>query len=137
VPHWGVPRGMLRRPTHTHIPKSHQCPVSCSSCTTHDDRLYSVIKHGLYTEANRLPKYIIYKSQLEKLSQYSVRLQERTTQVPSPAEAKDVSSSLCVQTGSEAHPASGTMGTGGPFPGVKRGRGVTLNTLRHLVPRST
>jgi hypothetical protein len=29
------------------------------------------------------------------------------------------SSSLCVQTGSEAHPASCTMGTGGPFPGGK------------------
>jgi hypothetical protein len=28
-------------------------------------------------------------------------------------------SSLCVQTGSEAHPASCTMGTGGPFLGDK------------------
>jgi hypothetical protein len=28
-------------------------------------------------------------------------------------------SSLCVQTGSGAHPASCTMGTGGPFPGAK------------------
>jgi hypothetical protein len=26
---------------------------------------------------------------------------------------------LCDQTGSEAHPASCTMGTGGPFPGGK------------------
>jgi hypothetical protein len=34
---------------------------------------------------------------------------------------KDFSSSLCVQTGSEAHPASCTMGTGGPFP-VAKGR---------------
>jgi hypothetical protein len=34
--------------------------------------------------------------------------------------------SLCVQAGSGAHPASCTMGTGGPFPGVKSGRGVTL-----------
>jgi hypothetical protein len=33
---------------------------------------------------------------------------------------KDFSSSLCVQTGSGAHPASSTMGTGGPFP---RGKG--------------
>jgi hypothetical protein len=29
------------------------------------------------------------------------------------------SSILCVQTGSEAHPASCTMGTGGTFPGAK------------------
>jgi hypothetical protein len=39
-----------------------------------------------------------------------------------PAEAKDFSSNLC------AHPASCTMGTGGPFPEGKRGRGVTLIT---------
>jgi hypothetical protein len=32
---------------------------------------------------------------------------------------KDSSSSLCVQTGSGAHRASCTMGTGGPFPGAK------------------
>jgi hypothetical protein len=41
---------------------------------------------------------------------------------------KDFSSSLCVQTGSDAHPASCTMVTVGSFPGVKRGRGVTLTT---------
>jgi hypothetical protein len=39
---------------------------------------------------------------------------------------------LSVQTGSGAHPASCTMGTGGPFPGVKRDRGVTLTTHPHL-----
>jgi hypothetical protein len=39
--------------------------------------------------------------------------------VRSPAGAKDFSSVLCVQTGSGAHPASCTMGTGGPFPGGK------------------
>jgi hypothetical protein len=39
--------------------------------------------------------------------------------VRSPAGAKDFSSNLCVQTGSGAHPASCTMGTGGPFPGGK------------------
>jgi hypothetical protein len=32
---------------------------------------------------------------------------------------KDFSSSLCVQTGSEAHPASCTMSTGGSFLGGK------------------
>jgi hypothetical protein len=36
--------------------------------------------------------------------------------VRSPVRAKDFSSSLYVQTGSGAHPASCTMGTGGPFP---------------------
>jgi hypothetical protein len=32
---------------------------------------------------------------------------------------KDFSSILCVQNASEAHPASCTMGTGGPSPGAK------------------
>jgi hypothetical protein len=46
-------------------------------------------------------------------------LDDRAIGVRSPAGAKNISSSLCVQTGSEAHPASCTMGTGGPFPGGK------------------
>jgi hypothetical protein len=54
--------------------------------------------------------------------------------VRTPAGAKDFSSNL--QTGSEAHPTSCTMGTGGPFPGEKRSRVVTLTTHSHLVPRS-
>jgi hypothetical protein len=43
-------------------------------------------------------------------------------EVRTAAGAKDFSSSLCVQTGSGAHPASCTMGTGGwggPFSGAK------------------
>jgi hypothetical protein len=35
---------------------------------------------------------------------------------------------LCAQAGSGAHSASYVMGTGGPSPAVKRGRGVTLTT---------
>jgi hypothetical protein len=46
-------------------------------------------------------------------------LDDRAIEVRSPAEAKDFSSNLSVQTGSGAHPASCTMGTGGPFPGGK------------------
>jgi hypothetical protein len=42
-----------------------------------------------------------------------------TTRVRSPTEAEDFSSSLCVQTGSGAHPASYPMGNGDPFPGGK------------------
>jgi hypothetical protein len=63
-------------------------------------------------------------------------LDDRAMGVRSPAGAKDFSSLLCVQTGSGAHPASCPIGTGGPFPGVKRGRGVMLTTHPHLVPRS-
>jgi hypothetical protein len=44
-------------------------------------------------------------------------LDDRVIEVRFPAEARDFSSNLCVQTGSGAHPASCTIGTGGPFPG--------------------
>jgi hypothetical protein len=63
-------------------------------------------------------------------------LDDQAIGVRSPAGTKDFSSSLCDQTGSEAQPASCTMGTGGPFPGAKRGRDVTLTTHPHLVPKS-
>jgi hypothetical protein len=46
-------------------------------------------------------------------------LEDRAIQVRSPAEAKDFSCSLCIQTGSGSHPASCTMGTGDPIPGAK------------------
>jgi hypothetical protein len=46
-------------------------------------------------------------------------LDDRAIGVRSPAEAKDFSSSLCVQTDSGAHPASCTMDTGVPSPGLK------------------
>jgi hypothetical protein len=42
-----------------------------------------------------------------------------TNGVKIPVEAKNLSSSLCVQTSSEVHPASYPMGTGGRFPGGK------------------
>jgi hypothetical protein len=62
------------------------------------------------------------------------RLDDQTIEFRSPAEAKDFSSSLCVQTGSGANPASCTVGTGGPLPRdkVQLGRGADP----HLVPRS-
>jgi hypothetical protein len=41
------------------------------------------------------------------------------TGVRSPTEAEDFSSSLCVQTGSGAHPGSYPISTGGPFSGGK------------------
>jgi hypothetical protein len=44
---------------------------------------------------------------------------DRTTGVRSPAEVKEFSSSLCVQTISEAHPASDLTVIGDPFHGVK------------------
>jgi hypothetical protein len=56
-----------------------------------------------------------------------------TTGVRSQTEAEDFSSSLCVQTDSGAHPASCTIGTGGPFPGGKARPGRDAD---HLPPSS-
>jgi hypothetical protein len=63
-------------------------------------------------------------------------LNDWAIKVRSPAEAKDFTCSLCVQTGSGAHPASCTMGTGVLSPGLNCGRGATLTTHPNLVPRS-
>jgi hypothetical protein len=49
---------------------------------------------------------------------------------------KDFSSSLCVQTGSGAQPASCTMGTGGPFSGATRWKARDADHSPLLVPRS-
>jgi hypothetical protein len=57
----------------------------------------------------------------------------QSTGVHSLVEAKDFSSSICIQTNSEAHPASYSVDTVGSFPGVKHGRGVTLTTHPHVV----
>jgi hypothetical protein len=60
-------------------------------------------------------------------------LDDRANEFRFPAGANDFSSSLCVQTGSGAHPASCTRGTGDPFPGVKARPGRDAN---HSPPSS-
>jgi hypothetical protein len=60
-------------------------------------------------------------------------LDDRAIGVRSPAGAKDFSSSFRVQTGSGAHPASCTMGTGGPFPA---GRARSGRDTDHSPPSS-
>jgi hypothetical protein len=71
---------------------------------------------------------------IKELGQLSLTT-DWTTGVRSPAEAKGFSSSLCAQKNSEADPASYPVGTVGPS-WVKRGRGVSLTTHPHLVPKS-
>jgi hypothetical protein len=63
-----------------------------------------------------------------RVSSGSIVSDYRAIGVRFPAGPKDFSSTVCVQTGSGAHPASCTMGTGVLSPGVKRGRGVMLTT---------
>jgi hypothetical protein len=68
------------------------------------------------------------------VSQYSVWSQ--TGQGFDPRQRqKDFSSSLCPDR-LWAPPSLLSNGYRAPFPGVKRGRGVTLTTLPHPVPRS-
>jgi hypothetical protein len=55
---------------------------------------------------------------------YDYGLDDRAIGVRSPEGAKDFFASLCLQTGSGAHPASCTMGTEGPFPGGKSAAGA-------------
>jgi hypothetical protein len=72
-------------------------------------------------------------SSLSIVSDY--RLDDRETGIRFLEEGKDFSSSLCVQASSKALPASYSVNIGGPFPGLKRGWGVSLTTHPHLVPR--
>jgi hypothetical protein len=75
----------------------------------------------------------LYSSSGSIVSDYG--LDDRAIGVQFPAGSKDFSSNLCVQTGSGAHPASCTMGTGVLSPGVKCDRGVTLTTQElYLLP---
>jgi hypothetical protein len=67
-----------------------------------------------------------FGSRCSSVSMSGYGLDDRAIEVRSSAKAKDFCSSLCVQTGSGAHPASCPIDTGGSFPGIKRGRGVAL-----------
>jgi hypothetical protein len=57
----------------------------------------------------------------------------RTVGVRSPTQAEDFSSNLCVQTGSGAHPASCTVGTGGS---LSRGEARPGRDADHSPPSS-
>jgi hypothetical protein len=57
-----------------------------------------------------------------------------TAGVRSPAEATDFSSSLCIQTSSEAQPASYLMGTGGSYSKSKARPGRDADHSPRLVP---
>jgi hypothetical protein len=58
------------------------------------------------------------------------------TGVRSSTEANDFPSTFCVQTSSEAHPASYPIGTRGPFPGGKAWLGYDADHSPHLLLRS-
>jgi hypothetical protein len=71
-----------------------------------------------------------YYEEYGELSQYSVWLQTGRLgdRGSIPGRGKGFFLQYRIQTSSDAYPASYPMGIGGPFPGVKRGRGKTLTT---------
>jgi hypothetical protein len=82
-------------------------------------RSVSTRLHG--AKSQRTDLHVYCRENLKYYRNFSVfvKFDDRAIEVRSPAEAKDFSSTLCVQTGSGAHPASCTMGTGDPFPWTK------------------
>jgi hypothetical protein len=85
------------------VPDVLQCAVTVSfQCTTG----VSVKPYG--------PLFVPVTPRVSFVSDYG--LDDRDS---IPAEAEDFSSSLCIQTGSGAHPASCPVVTGGSFPGGK------------------
>jgi hypothetical protein len=94
----------------------------------------STINSTAYKYARNTIRYQEPGSSVNIVSDYG--LDDRAIEVRSPAEAKGFSCSLSVQTSSGTHPGSCTMAPGVLTPGVNRGRGVTLTTHPHLLPRS-
>jgi hypothetical protein len=83
--------------------------------SSHNCSLSPIPKYNVH-RSNKAINLVRYRSD-GIVSDYG--LDDRAIGVRSPAGAEDFSSSLFVQIGSGAHPASCTMGTGGPFPGGK------------------
>jgi hypothetical protein len=123
----------------TTTPDSSSCPGQCMWdmwwTKWHWDRLFSeffcfplpvfstmvIYAHNISSGVKNIPFF--GSSSKSRVSSGSIvsdyGLDDREIGVRSPAWKKDFSSTLCVQPGSGAHPASCTIGTGGPFPGGK------------------
>jgi hypothetical protein len=103
-------------------------------------KLFSNSLASILTRRSKFHSYVehMYRYGFVYLRQYSVWL---WTGQPSnrgsiTGRGKVFSSILCAQTASGVHPAFYSLGTGGLFPGIKRGRIVTLTTHSHLVRKS-
>jgi hypothetical protein len=74
----------------------------------------AVLRRQCHPIIMNLPSGVQLGSSFTIVSGYG--LHDRAIEVRSSAEARDFFSSLCVPTGSGAHPAFCTMGTAGSFP---------------------
>jgi hypothetical protein len=104
--------------------------IFLTSCPSPDETHRSEVNAGRPKKVHTLNVNIneVHQVPRSRVSSGSIvsdyELDDRVIGVRFPAGAEDFSSILCVQTGSGAHPASCTMGTGGPFPGGKSAVGV-------------
>jgi hypothetical protein len=116
--------------------KGYGCSPALRSATTRINSLflflYGVGMNYFQSRSQRSTKNQPLSIAMSPLSSGSIvsdyGLDDWAVGVRSLAGAKDFFSILCVQSGSGAHLASYTMGTGVLSPGVKRGRVVTLTT---------
>jgi hypothetical protein len=106
---YSISCGARKKPCYSIGPSRH-CTWMCSH--THLE-YWHVAKREQHT--------LLYFSSVSVVSDYG--MDDWAFEVRSPAGAEDFSSSLCVQTSSGAHPASCTEDAGGPFLGLKCGRG--------------
>jgi hypothetical protein len=93
------------------MPKPTRLCLSCCACKACLCTRFSVSEFGVSCSLLLL---------LSRVAQsvYCLTM-DWTAGVRSPTGAEDFSSNFCIQTGSGAHPASYTVGTGGSFPGGK------------------
>jgi hypothetical protein len=91
--------------------------VSKQRDTLKQQKTRKISVYGKLTKVCVLSIIGSWDSSVSTVSGYGVN--DQAIKVQSVAEARDSSSSLCVQTGLGAHPASCTMRTQGPFPGGK------------------
>jgi hypothetical protein len=89
-----------------------------------------------YTRHCPRPDANLVAGQLTSVVLISFLTTNWTTGVRSSTEAKEIFSSLCVQTSAQAGPASCPTGTEGSFPGGKPRPRRDANHSHHPVPRS-
>jgi hypothetical protein len=96
---------------------------------------FNILKYHEHTYKFYLNVYFVWLSFLNWGSSVSIVFDYRLDDRDSiPGRGKGFSCSFCIL--SDSHPASCTMGTGGPFPEAKTRPGRDADHLPHLVPRS-
>jgi hypothetical protein len=129
-----IPHVLWTRRLSIVITTSHYWILSCGKFSAHPPTLLSQIAFWYYPTCpprNNLLARIWWSWGSSVIIVSDYRLDDRGS---IPGRGKGFSCSLCVQTGSGAHPAPYPMGTGGPFPWGKARPGRYVD---HSPPSST